>query len=284
VSALIAFFNVILYRPLVNLLVLLYAYFPGHDLGLAVILLTIIVKLILSPVSLKSARSQKALSAIQPKIKELQNKYKNDKLKQSQALMELYKKEKISPLSGCLPLLLQLPILIALYQVFLKGLKPGALNTALYGFVPHLSAINPTFFGIIALDKPNFILAVIAGVLQFFQSKISLSSNKPKQSPKNLTSGKKGKGDFAGMMQNQMLYFFPLLTVFLVWKFGAIIGLYWITITLFSIGEYYIISKPKKGEGKEGQKNMDKKREKIIKKTIRNPIKKTTKPLKRDSR
>jgi len=230
-SILISFFNTILYRPLVNILVLLYKYFPGHDFGLAVVLLTIIVKLILSPVSLKSVRSQKALNNIQPKIKEIQNKYKDDKIKQSQALMELYKKENISPLSGCLPLLLQLPILIALYQVFLKGLNPESLNIALYSFVPRVSTINATLFNIINLSKPNFILAIIAGVLQFFQSKALTPPNK------------ETKKDFSGILQNQMLYFFPVLTVFLVWKLGAIIGLYWITIILFSLGEHYIISK-----------------------------------------
>ncbi|MBZ9573058.1 membrane protein insertase YidC, partial [Patescibacteria group bacterium] len=168
---------------------------------------------------------------------------KNNKQEQARATMELYKKEKISPFSGCLPLLLQLPILIALYQVFLKGLKPEVLTAALYSFVPNPGEVIPTFLGIINLSQPNFLLALAAGILQFFQSKISFQKSRGEQKSK--------KGDFSSMMQNQMLYFFPIFTVFIVWKLGSIIGLYWIVSTLFSIGEQYIVkSKIKKQNAK----------------------------------
>jgi YidC/Oxa1 family membrane protein insertase len=230
-----AIFNTILYQPLLNILVALYAYLPGHDFGVAVILLTLLVKLILFPISLKTIRSQRAMNDLQPKIKAIQEKFKNDKAKQSQAMMELYKKEKINPLSGCLPMLLQLPILLALYQVFLKGLKPEALKSFLYGGVPYPEVINFSFLGIIDLSKPNFILAILAGGLQFFQSKISMPK-KDKTAPQ--------KGDFSSLLQSQTLYFLPIFTVFIVWKLGSLIGLYWVVSTLFSIAEHYII-KPK---------------------------------------
>ncbi|MCJ7829521.1 YidC/Oxa1 family membrane protein insertase, partial [Patescibacteria group bacterium] len=128
-------FNIILYKPLFNALVLLYQYLPGHDFGIAVIILTIIIRLILYPLMVQSIRSQKVVSELQPKIQEIQLKYKNDKEKLAKATMELYQKEKINPFGGCLPLLIQLPILIALYQVFWKGLQPGAMVN-LYNFVP----------------------------------------------------------------------------------------------------------------------------------------------------
>ncbi|MBZ9572737.1 membrane protein insertase YidC [Patescibacteria group bacterium] len=234
-GALIQFFNIVLYQPLLNALILLYTYLPGHDFGIAVIVLTLIMKLILHPSSLHAIRSQKALSTLQPKIKEIQRKYKNNKQEQARATMELYKKEKISPFSGCLPLLLQLPILIALYQVFLKGLKPEVLTASLYSFVPNPGEVIPTFLGIVNLAQPNFLLALTAGILQFFQSKISFQKPRGEQKSK--------KGDFSSMMQNQMLYFFPIFTVFIVWKLGSIIGLYWIVSTLFSIGEQFLVNK-----------------------------------------
>ncbi|RLC36561.1 MAG: hypothetical protein DRH33_06805 [Candidatus Nealsonbacteria bacterium] len=232
-NTLVQIFNTILYQPLLNALILLYHYLPGKDFGVAILVLTVIIKLILHPSSVKAIKSQKALSSLQPKLKELQRKYKNDQEKLARATLELYQKEKISPFSGCLPLLLQLPILIALYRVFffLKDYNPETLKTLLYNFVPYPGTINLTFLGIINLAQPNFFLALIAGILQYFQSKISIGKQKTK------------KGDFSSMMQSQMLYFFPVFTVLIVWKLGAIIGLYWIFSTLFSIGEQYLINK-----------------------------------------
>ncbi len=119
-----AIFHAILYQPLFNALVLLYQYFPGHDFGIAVIILTVLIRILLYPLMFQSIKSQKILAELQPKIQEIQNKYKNDKEKQTKATMELYQKEKINPFGGCLPLLIQLPILIALFQVFSKGLLP----------------------------------------------------------------------------------------------------------------------------------------------------------------
>lgn len=231
-------FNLILYKPLFNALVLLYQYFPGHDFGIAVIILTIIIRLILYPLMVQSIRSQKILSELQPKIQEIQLQYKNDKEKQAKATMELYQKEKINPFGGCLPLLIQLPILIALYQVFWKGLQPEAMLN-LYSFVPSPGTINPSFLGIINLDKANPILAILAGIVQFFQTKMITPHLKP--SGGQDSKGKDQFGQFSQMMQKQTLYFFPLFTVFILWRFPAAIGLYWIVTALFSIGQQYLI-------------------------------------------
>jgi YidC/Oxa1 family membrane protein insertase len=234
-------FNVILYQPLFNALVLLYEYLPGHDFGLTVIALTVIVRLLFYPLMVQSIKSQKSLSELQPKIQEIQSKYKEDKEKQARATMELYQKEKINPFGGCLPLLIQLPILIALYRVFWKGFQPEAMDM-LYSFVPHPGTIDPTFLGIINLGEASLILAVLAGIAQFFQTKMIT----PK-TPKSKEGGSQ-MAQFSGMMQKQMLYFFPIFTVFILWKLPAAIGLYWIITALFSILQQYLTFKKPKYE------------------------------------
>lgn len=233
-NILVLIFNTILYQPLLNGLILLYEYIPGHDFGIAVIILTLIIRFLLCPSSIRGVRSQRALTNLQPKIKEIQEKYKDNKEEQMKLLMELYKKEKVNPFSGCLPLLLQLPILIAMYQVFLRGLHPESLNQSLYSFVSHPGIIGFSFLGIINLTESNMFLALLAGVLQYYQLKISTA---PKEIIKEKTT------DFSKMMQSQMLYLFPALTVYIIWQFGSIIGLYWIVSILFSIGEQYIVKK-----------------------------------------
>jgi len=184
---------------------------------------------------IKSIRSQKILSDLQPKVQEIQRKYKDDKEKQSKELMALYQKEKINPFGGCLPLLIQLPILIALYRVFWKGLQPEAMGM-LYNFVPNPGAIDPTFLGFINLAAPSLIFAILAGIAQFFQSKMLMTQK---------TNGKNDQmGQLSNMMQKQMLYFFPIFTVFILWRLPSAIGLYWIITALFSIGQQYLILKP----------------------------------------
>lgn len=224
-------FNAILYRPLLNVLILLYQYLPGHDFGVAVIVLTILIKILLYPLGIKAIKSQKALSGLQPKVKEIQEKYKDNKEEQTKAIMALYKKEKMNPFSGCLPLLIQLPVLIALYRVFWKGLQPEQM-TFLYSFVPPPGVINQTFFGIVNLANPNLVIAFLAGIFQFLQTKMS--------TPK-IKSDKKQTPGFAGQMQKQMQYFMPAFMVLILFRLPSAIGLYWIVTTLFTIVQQYII-------------------------------------------
>jgi YidC/Oxa1 family membrane protein insertase len=131
--------------------------------------------------------------------------------------------------------LLQLPILIALYRVFWKGLEPEAMNY-LYSFIPNPGVIDPTFFGIINLAAPSIGLAFLAGIVQFFQTKMLAPKTEPQKGQMS---------QFSGMMQKQMLYFFPLLTVFILWRLPAAIGVYWVITALFSIGQQHLILKPK---------------------------------------
>ena len=240
-SGFVNFFRVILYRPLFNVLIFLYAYLPGHDLGIAVIGLTIIIKLLFFPLSLKAIKSQKALSELQPKIKEIQKKYKDDKGKQSREIMEMYKREKVSPFSGCLPLLIQFPVLIALFWVFrtFEGGLSGEEFQLLYPFISQPEIINTQFLGVIDLIKPSAYLAVLAGVFQFFQTKM--------MTPK-IEVGDKKKTDFSGMMQKQMQYLFPIITVVILFRLPSAIGLYWLTTTLFSVIQQYVVLKKKNGK------------------------------------
>lgn len=230
-------FNTIFYQPLFNALIFLYNTIAFESFGIAVILLTLIIRLILYPLNKKAIESQKALNALQPKIKEIQTKFKSDRVKQSEELMKVYQENKINPASGCLPILIQLPILIALYQVFFRGLDPASLD-ALYSFVSRPEAIDPWFFGLVDLSKSNAIMAVLAGALTYVQSRMMM----PKQAANS------GASDFSAIMQKQMLYMMPVITVFITWKLPSGLALYWIVTTLFSIFQQYISLRTKKNE------------------------------------
>lgn len=227
-------FNTVLYQPLFNALILLYQFLPGHDFGVAVIVLTLLIRLVFYPLGTQAIRSQKVLSDLQPKIQEVKKKYKDDKEKQMRATLALYQKEKINPFSGCLPLLIQLPILIALYRVFWRGFQPEQMLN-LYSFVAHPASIDPSFLGIINLSRPNIFLAFLAGIAQFFQSKMMMPKLGNKTKEKSFQLGE--------MMQKQTLYLFPVLTVFILWGLPSAIGLYWVATTIFSILQQYFISK-----------------------------------------
>jgi YidC/Oxa1 family membrane protein insertase len=230
------FFYITLYQPLFNLLVILYNYIPGHDFGIAIIFLTIIIRVILYPLSVKAVNSQRGLQKLQPQIQEVQKKYKNDREKQAKEILDLYKKEKINPFSGLFLALIQLPILIALYQVFWSGLNPKEL-AVLYGFVFNPGHINSLFLYIIDLAKPNFVLAILAGLTQYFQTKMLL----PKKG--NEAGGQNKGADFSQVMQKQMVYFFPVFTVIILISLPSALGLYWAVSGLFSIVQQYLIVK-----------------------------------------
>lgn len=229
----ISFFQTILYEPLFNALIWLYNVIPGHDFGVAIILLTVIVRCALFPLNSKALRSQRAMQALQPKIKEAQEKHKNDRAKQSQELMKIYKEHKINPFGGCLPMLIQFPILIALYWVFINGLNPDKIN-GLYSFVAHPGVIDPVFLGILNLSQKSGLMAILTGAAQFFQSKMMF---------KDTASQSHSATDFSRMMSSQMTYFMPLFITFIAWSLPAGLPLYWLTTTVFSIGQQYLINK-----------------------------------------
>lgn len=223
-------YNEIIYRPMLNLLVFLYNNVPGHDVGIAIILVTIAIRLILVPLFHKQLKGQKAMQDLQPKLTELREKHKDNREAQAKAMMDLYREHKINPLASCLPLLIQLPILFALYHVFNKALK-GNLD-GLYSFMVNPGPLDPTFLNFIDLSKPNIALAVLAGVFQFWQSKQIMNKNTSDDAT-------------AKAMSIQMTYILPLLSVFIAWTLPAGLPLYWIVTTLFAIvQQYYIMGKP----------------------------------------
>jgi YidC/Oxa1 family membrane protein insertase len=222
-------FNLILFQPLFNALIFFYN-LTGGSLGAAVILLTVSIRLVFFPLFQKSLRSQMAMVGLQPELEKIKQKYPK-KDEQMRRIMEFYKEKKISPMGGCLPLLIQLPIMIALYQVFLYGFEPQTLNS-IYPFISRPESVGPMFLGLIDLSQKNFVLAALAGASQFWQSKMVTP-------PKS--AGSMVYQDFAGMMSRQMLYLGPALTFFILISLPSVVGIYWLITTLISIFQQYLV-------------------------------------------
>src|SRR3989344_5950710 len=216
------FFNAVFYKPILNALIFLTAVLPGHDLGLAVILLTVIIRTLMFPMTHKMLKTQHAMKIIEPEVKKIYADKKN-KEDQAKALMELYKKHGINPLSGFGMLLIQLPILFAMYQVFLYGLPFPAGDVYVFLKIP--DNINTMFLGFISLTSANVGLAALAALSQFWQAKLAIP---PKTTPP-------AKGDMAQAMQWQMLYVFPFIIFILGFKLPAAVSLYWTAMNVFAI-------------------------------------------------
>src|SRR3989344_2738480 len=213
----------ILYRPLFNAVVFLYNVLPGQDFGLAIIALTAFIRVVFFPLSIRTVRSQKSLSQLNPKMQEIKQRLKGDSAAQSAEIMKLYKEHGVNPLAGCLPLIIQLPILIALYQAFIAGLKPENLGM-LYGFVANPGVINNISFGFLDITSKVPLLAILAGAAQFVQAWITKGQTQGSSLSKEMTA-----------LNSQMLYFFPIMIIVIGWNLPAGLVLYWITTTVFSI-------------------------------------------------
>lgn len=230
--------NEILYRPLFNALIFLYNTIAFQDLGIAIIILTIIIRAALWPSQAKALRSQRALQKLQPELDKIRTKYK-DKQKQTQETLEFYKKNKISPFSSCLPTLIQLPIIIALYQVFRHSMDGSSLD-ALYSFISRPETINSMSLGILDLSQPEKIfLPVLTGGLQFVQSWMMMRR----------TGSQQGKKDAASAIGKQMMYVFPIVTIFIAMSLPAALPLYWMVTTLFAIVQQWYIMREENGGG-----------------------------------
>jgi YidC/Oxa1 family membrane protein insertase len=235
-------FHSAIYQPLYNILVFLYNIVPGKDFGISIILITIFLRTILIPLYKKQIESQKKLQELQPKIKALQEKTKGDKEKQTKELMELYKEHKTNPFSGCLPLIVQLIFLIAIYRILINISDAGLIvdTKQLYSFVKDPGKISQLFIGIVDLTKPSIVIAAAAAIAQFFQTKMLMQ-----QQPKTEDSGS-DQLDMAQMMSKQMLYLGPFLTLFIGIKFAAGLSLYWLTSTLFMLIQQILLEKKSK--------------------------------------
>lgn len=242
------FYNEAIYKPLFNLMVFFYNIVPGHDIGIAIILLTLFVRILFYSINGKAIESQKKMQEIQPKIKEIQKKYKDNKEKQAKKLMEFYQKNKINPLSGCLPLLIQFPILIALYQVFINGFKDESLSVIYSSYISNPGHIDPLFLGFINLSETNIYLALIAGGLQYFQTKMIMGDKKEeKKEEKSLNKTPEEKTqEFVQNMTKQMIYIMPVMTLVFAMSFPSGLALYWAVTTLFAIIQQYVMFKKQK--------------------------------------
>src|SRR3990167_9525197 len=231
-------FYTFLLQPIFNLLVFLYNVIPGADVGFAIIALTILIKFALWPLMSSSLKSQKAMQELQPKLDVLKKEHGDNKEALSKAMMQLYQDEKVNPLASCLPIIVQLPVLIALYQVLFHGFDATALNQ-LYTWIQNPGHINTIFLGLIDLEKNNLWLAVLAGVLQFFQTRMLMQRQPPKQVAK--TEGAKDESMLA------------IMTIVIGMKLPGGLTLYWVVVTVFSIAQQWWVFKGLDGKSGKGK-------------------------------
>ncbi len=236
-------FTTLFLQPLFNLLIGLYNLLPGHDLGLAIIALTFLVKLILWPFTALQIKQQRALQAIQPKIEEIRQANKDNKEEQGRQLMALYAREKVNPASSCLPLLIQIPIFIGLYRALSQGL--GAIDASLlYPFVQNPGTIHPMFLGFLDLTKASPVLAIAAALVQFLQSRQMMKSMPATVTPPPSEVADKPVAqdeNMAAMMNKQMMYTMPILTGFIGFSLPAGLTLYWFVMSILSVVQQWWI-------------------------------------------
>ncbi|MBI4262520.1 membrane protein insertase YidC [Candidatus Uhrbacteria bacterium] len=232
-------YTTIIYQPLFNLFIFFYTVIPGTDLGVAIIAVTIILKLVLLPFAHASLKSQRALQQVQPQLDAIKKQFKDDKTKQTQAMMDLYKKEKVNPFSSCLPLLIQLPFLIAIYQVFQNGIASQDL-ALLYPFVSNPGTLNSIAFGFLDLAKANIILAVLAAAAQFWQTKMMMQKK-----PEVQSAGAKDEAMLAGV-NKQMMYMMPAMTLLFGITLPSGLMLFWLGTTLFTVLQQWYFLREKK--------------------------------------
>ena len=232
--------NSVFYQPIYNALIFIIDNITFGDVGFAIILVTITVKLILSPLTRKSIKSQILMKRMEPEIKQIKKDYPN-KEEQSKKTFELYKKYGTNPFSGCLVVLLQLPVIIALYYVFYNGIT--IKTDIIYSFIQIPTILHTNFLGLVELGSKSIFLAIFAGITQFIQGYLS----SPVQSKKaEIVSGvdsepKTFQEQLSGSMQTNVRYVLPLFIVFIAWKISAAVALYWIVSNIFTITqEWYI--------------------------------------------
>ncbi|MFM7088087.1 MAG: YidC/Oxa1 family membrane protein insertase [Candidatus Paceibacterota bacterium] len=226
----------LLYKPLVNLLAFLVSIIPGGDIGLAIILLTILVKFVLFPLASKSIKNQAAMAKLQPEIEKIKNSGKS-KEEQARLTFELYKQNKTNPFSGCLLVLIQIPIIFALYYAFYRGVNFSP--EVLYSFTPAPTVTNHMFLGSLDMSGKSIVLAVLAGISQFVQAYFM-----PKP-PETTNKGTFGES-FQKSMQIQMKYVFPVLIGFIAYSISGAIALYLFISNIFATFQQIYLTKKQK--------------------------------------
>ena len=233
------FYHTFIFYPLYNAFVLLIDGLPFLDAGTIIIIFTIIIRLILFPLAKKSVRTQALMREIAPETEKIKEKYKDDKQKQSLETFALYKKYKLNPFSSILLLIIQLPILIALYRIFLFAGFSHIDSAILYPFVPMPTGIvNPLFLGFLNVAQKSYVLALVAAVSQYFQAKLIIPPAPAKK------AGQQSMGDsFARNMSLQMKYVMPVIIFFIAYSTTGVVAIYWTVSNIFMIGQELFVRK-----------------------------------------
>lgn len=230
-----AFFHTIITVPFYNGFILLMNLLPFFDAGVIIIIFTIIIKFALLPLSIKASKAQLEMKKTEKDLQLIKEKYK-DKEEQSRKTMEYYKEHGINPFASFFILIIQLPILIGLYRVFLKSGLPLINVAMLYSFISAPTLINMVFLNLINISEKSLTLAVIAGITTYFQ--ISLANAATAPASEGVT-----QNDIAKAMQMQMKYFFPIMMTFIAYTISSAIALYLITSNVFAICQEIYIRK-----------------------------------------
>lgn len=230
-----AVFHALIYDPLYNALVFLVGVIPTHDVGLGVIALTILVRLLLFPLSRRAVETQLAMKKIAPEVERLKEKYKNSREEQAKALFALYREHGVHPFASIGLLLAQLPVLFALYWIFASGGLPDIHPDLLYAFVPIPSLVNMEFLGILDMGGHSIVLGVLAAVTQFVYTRLSMGAPEKKQ---NAPAGN-FSGDLARSFEMQARYVLPATFVVLSFIIPSAAMLYLTTSNAFMIAQEF---------------------------------------------
>jgi len=233
------FFNAVVYEPLFNLLALFVVIIPGNNLGVAVVLVTLVAKLVLAPFSYSALVAQVKNKKIAPFVEKVKKQYPDNKQLQAQKQLEIYKTMKVNPFSGCLPTLFQFFILIGLYTLF-NG-NPFADATHLYSFMSMPETVNNHFLWISNIAEPSVVLAVIAGLSQYLQIRLSPVFKKDETKEVEASSSVPALPNMQDQMQKMMKYGLPLMIFFFGLSFPSALTLYWIVNSLFAIGQEMMV-------------------------------------------
>jgi len=217
--------NTFIYNPIYNALVFSAQHITLLDVGLAVVFVTVLIRLILMPLSKKSMKGQYVMRALAPKIEAIKAQ-KLSKEAEAKATFDLYKAEKVNPFSGCLYLLIQLPILFALYFVFMNGINQPE---HLYSFLS-TDGLSSMFLGLVDITKPFLPFAILAGITQAVQAFLA---------PKQASTGdeKSFQSQLTKSLSVQTKFILPIIIIFIAAKLAAAVAIYWSVANLFSIGQ-----------------------------------------------
>ncbi len=230
-------FHLFFYNPIYNLLVFLVHLIPGGDVGIAVVIVTLLIRLILLPFSLSAARTQHAMSALEPKLKEIRELHKDDKETQAQKTLEAYREANINPFSSIITMFIQIPILLALYWVFRYEAFPMIDTKLLYSFVTVPQTVSMQFLGLINVAGKSLLLALIAGAAQYAQATLMFART-TKKAPEKAEAA---PADFARMMNMQMRYVFPVIIGVIAYMTSGAIALYFAVTNIFgALQELYL--------------------------------------------